>query len=78
MRYIVARHRIYVQNVSSGAERKRWAPTTVTGAEGNRPQVSGKGCQAMVDFKPISIRGRIAYGIMCAESYVLSKYPDRD
>lgn len=32
----------------------------------------------MVDFKTISIRGRIAYGIMCAESYALSKYPDRD
>jgi hypothetical protein len=32
----------------------------------------------MVDFKTISIRGRIAYGIMCAESYALTKYPDRD
>lgn len=32
----------------------------------------------MVDFKTISIRGRIAYGIMCAESYALSKFPDRD
>lgn len=32
----------------------------------------------MVDFKMISIRGRIAYGIMCAESYALSKHPERD
>ena len=32
----------------------------------------------MIDFKTISIRGRIAYGIMCAESYALSMYPDRD
>ncbi len=32
----------------------------------------------MVDFKTISIRGRIAYGIMCAESYALTKFPDRD
>jgi len=32
----------------------------------------------MIDFKTISIRGRIAYGIMCAESYALAKYPDCD
>lgn len=32
----------------------------------------------MVDFKTISIRGRIAYGIMCAERYALTMYPERD
>lgn len=32
----------------------------------------------MVDFKTISIRGRIAYGIMCAESYALARFPERD
>lgn len=32
----------------------------------------------MVDFKIISIRGRIAYGVMCAESYALSKHPERN
>ena len=32
----------------------------------------------MADFKTVSIRGRIAYGIMCAESYALAKHPERD
>lgn len=32
----------------------------------------------MIDFKTISIRGRIAYGIMCAERYVLTMHPERD
>ena len=32
----------------------------------------------MIDFKKISIRGRIAYGIMCAESFALTKHPERD
>ena len=30
------------------------------------------------DFNNISIRGRIAYGIMCFEEYVSTKYPDKD
>ena len=29
-------------------------------------------------FENISIRGRIAYTIMCAENYVLEKYPNRN
>ena len=32
----------------------------------------------MVDFRDVSLRGRIAYGIMCAESYALSHYPQRN
>lgn len=32
----------------------------------------------MIDFKTISIRGRIAYGIMCAERYALAHCPQRD
>lgn len=29
-------------------------------------------------FENVSITGRIAYGIMCAEEYLLQKYPDKD
>ncbi len=32
----------------------------------------------MVDFRNISLRGRIAYGTMCAESYALAHHPERD
>ena len=32
----------------------------------------------MFDFNNISLRGRIAYGIMCAENYVLQLHPERD
>lgn len=32
----------------------------------------------MVDFRNVSLRGRIAYGTMCAESYSLAHYPERD
>ena len=32
----------------------------------------------MIDFKKISIRGRIAYGIMCAENFALTNHPERD
>ena len=30
------------------------------------------------DFENISVTGRIAYGIMCAEEYLVYKYPDKD
>lgn len=30
------------------------------------------------NFENISIVGRIAYGIMCAEEYLIHKYPDKD
>ncbi len=30
------------------------------------------------DFSVISINGRFAYGIMCAERYALAKYPEKD
>lgn len=30
------------------------------------------------NFEDISLRGRIAYGIMCAENYVLAIHPERD
>ena len=30
------------------------------------------------NFEDISLRGRIAYGIMCAENYALAKHPERD
>ena len=30
------------------------------------------------DFYPISIRGRIAYGILCMENYLAMKYPNTD
>lgn len=30
------------------------------------------------NFEDISLRGRIAYGIMCAENYALVKHPERD
>ena len=32
----------------------------------------------MNDFKDISLRGRIAYGTMCAENYALKHHPERD
>ena len=32
----------------------------------------------MVDFRNVSLRGRIAYGTMCVESYALAHYPERD
>lgn len=30
------------------------------------------------DFENISVVGRIAYGIMCAEEYLIQKYPDKN
>lgn len=30
------------------------------------------------DFSDISLNGRIAYAIMCAERYALAKYPEKD
>lgn len=30
------------------------------------------------NFEDVSIVGRIAYGIMCAETYLLNKYPDKN
>lgn len=30
------------------------------------------------DFTNVSLRGRICYGIMCAERYALNKFPNRD
>lgn len=30
------------------------------------------------DFRNVSVTGRIAYGIMCAEEYLLNKYPNKD
>lgn len=30
------------------------------------------------DFYNVSIRGMVAYGIMCLENYVFESYPDRD
>ena len=30
------------------------------------------------DFENISVVGRIAYGIMCAEEYLIHKYPDKN
>lgn len=32
----------------------------------------------MIDFKDISIRGRIAYGTMCAENLALACHPERN
>lgn len=31
-----------------------------------------------IDFNNISITGRIAYSIMCAEKYAITKYPNKD
>lgn len=30
------------------------------------------------DFSNVSLRGRISYGIMCAERYALNKFPNRE
>ena len=32
----------------------------------------------MAEFENISIRGRIAYGIMCAENIALASFPERN
>ena len=31
-----------------------------------------------LDFEDVSVRGRIAYGIMCAENYLIAKYPKKN